>query len=244
MRRIKLTVAYDGTNYAGWQRQPVLPTIQGHIEENLSRIVKHPVTLYGSGRTDSGVHAVGQVAHFVTYAHMPADKFVYALNAGLPRDIRIIESEEVDEQFHARFTSKNKHYRYTIRNAAVADALQGRYQLHLHAPLDVPLMQSAASMVKGEHDFAAFAGSGSKITKTVRTVYRSEISQEGSLIYYDVVGNGFLYRMVRMLIGSLIDIGYNRITTDDFMQCISGKKTISSGQTAPPHGLMLMKVTY
>lgn len=244
MRRIMLSVSYDGTDYAGWQRQENAPSVQQHIEENLETVCKEKITLYGSGRTDAGVHALGQVAHFDTSARMPADKFTFALNAGLPRDIRILESREAPEGFHARYSAKSKRYRYTIRNAPVASALTGRYEWHLHAPLRKELMVEAAGFLVGVHDYSAFTGAGCKITDRVRTLTRSEIMVDGELLHYEVDGSGFLYNMVRIIVGTLVDIGYHRIPAEDIAHMLSSKERSAAGQTAPAQGLMLMQVDY
>lgn len=244
MRRIVLRVSYDGTEYAGWQRQPLLRTVQGEIERNLLRATGEDITLHASGRTDAGVHALGQVAHFDTSARMPAERFVYALNVGLERDIRLLESWEVSPDFHARFTAKRKHYRYTIRNAPIASALTGRFEHHVHRPLDFERMNEAAAHLLGTHDFAAFAASGSHVKTTVRTLYESRFSRAGELIYYDTIGSGYLYNMVRMMVGAFLDVGAHRAPPADLARMLHPPTCPAIRTTAPAHGLTLMRVEY
>lgn len=244
MRRIRLSIEYDGTNYAGWQRQANAATIQQAIEENLLNITGERIVIHGSGRTDAGVHALAQVAHFDTGARMDAGKFANALNAGLPKDIRIWKSEEVPIGFHARFSVKRKQYRYTIDNAEHASALFRNYRLHLHSPLNVEAMRVAAKFVEGTHDFCAFRCAASTIDNTVRTIYRSEITQEGSIVHYDIEGSGFLYNMVRILVGTLIEIGKSKYPPEYMASVIASKKRKSAGATAPAHGLTLIRVEY
>lgn len=244
MRRIRLFIEYDGTNYAGWQRQANALTVQEAIEDNLLAITGEQIVIHGSGRTDARVHALAQVAHFDTSVRMDAVKFANALNSGLPKDIRIWKSEEVSPGFHARFSAKRKHYRYTIDNAEHASALFRNYRLHLHSPLNVEAMRVAAKAVEGTHDFCAFRATASTIKNTVRTIYRSEITQEGSIIHYDVEGNGFLYNMVRIIVGTLIEIGMGKYPIEHMAEVIASQKRNSAGATAPPHGLTLVRVEY
>jgi len=239
-----LTVEYDGTNYAGWQRQDNAMTIQQHIEENLKKVTGEEITLHGSGRTDSGVHAMGQVAHFDTEARMPAEKFAYALNVGLPEDIRIKESKEVDESFHCRFGAKKKHYRYVINNGDHASALFGKYQLHVHKKLDTDAMAKAAKCIVGEHDFSAFKAVECTLENTVRTIYRSEITRDGDVISYDIVGSGFMYNMVRIIVGTLIEIGKGKYPAEYMAQVLASCDRANAGPTAPAKGLTMVEVTY
>lgn len=243
MRRIKLVIEYDGTNYAGWQRQENGVTVQQLIEENIQKVTGERVTLHGSGRTDSGVHALGQVAHFDTGARMPAEKFCYALNTGLPDDIRIIDSCEVSSDFHARFSAKRKHYRYAINNGAHASALYRNFELHVHKTLDVAAMKEAAKVLVGTHDFSAFKAVECKLN-AVRTIYRSEISTDGNRITYDIEGNGFLYNMVRIIVGTLIEVGYRDRPPCSVLEALERGERKLAGPTAPPHGLALVKVFY
>ncbi len=219
-------------------------TVQQRIEENLFKVTGERICVQGSGRTDSGVHALGQVAHFDTNARMPAEKFAYALNTGLPADIRIRKSEEADESFHARFSAKKKHYRYTINNDIHASALCRNTQLHLHGALDFEAMARAAKVLEGSHDFAAFKAVECTLENTVRTLYRSEMSREGQLLYYDVVGSGFLYNMVRIIAGTLIEIGRGKYPAESMADILASKDRKRAGATAPAKGLMLMSVEY
>ena len=244
MRRIVLTVEYDGTHYAGWQRQENAMTVQQRIEENLKKITGEDVTVKGSGRTDSGVHALGQVAHFDTNARMPAEKFAYALNVGLPEDIRVSASREADAGFHARFSAKKKHYRYVIDNADHASARFGRYRLHLHKKLDAEAMAEAAKVLEGEHDFSAFKAVECTLENTVRTLYLSQVTREQNLIYYDVIGSGFLYNMVRIIAGTLIEIGKGKLQAEQMRAILESKDRSNAGPTAPAKGLTLVEVEY
>ncbi|MGI6151716.1 MAG: tRNA pseudouridine(38-40) synthase TruA [Christensenellales bacterium] len=243
MRRIRLTIEYDGTNYAGWQRQDNGVTIQELIENNIQKVTGERVTLHGSGRTDSGVHALAQVAHFDTNARMPAEKFSYALNTGLPQDIRVTDSREVSLDFHSRFSAKKKHYRYIINNAAHASALYRNIELHVHRPLDVSAMAEAAKALVGTHDFSAFKAVECKLN-AVRTIYRSEISTDGDRITYDIVGNGFLYNMVRIIVGTLIEIGKGKLEAKDMRRILESRDRMQAGPTAPAKGLTLVCVDY
>lgn len=243
MRRIKLTVEYDGTNYAGWQRQENGVTVQQLIEENIQKVTGERVSLQGSGRTDSGVHALGQVAHFDTGARMPAEKFAYALNAGLPSDIRVIRSEEAEPGFHARFSAKRKHYRYVINNAEHASAIFRNTELHVHKKLDVPAMTEAARALTGTHDFSAFKAAECALDP-VRTIYLSEITIEDNRVVYDVVGSGFLYNMVRIIAGTLIEIGKGKLAAKDMKAILESADRGKAGPTAPAKGLTLVSVDY
>ncbi len=242
--RIKLIIEYDGTNYCGWQRQPNGVTIQETLEKELFKLTGEAIVLHGSGRTDSGVHAFGQVAHFDTDSRIPPEKFCYALNSGLPRDIRVQASEMVSDDFHARFGAKAKHYRYTMRLAPHAGALNRDFELHVHDKLDVTAMREAAKLIIGEHDFASFAASGSAIVDTTRKIYRSELACLDSHVIYDIIGNGFLYNMVRIIVGTLLHIGKNSLPSGHMQSVIAAKSRQAAADTAPAKGLALMEVFY
>ena len=244
VRRICLKIAYDGTNYGGWQQQANAITVQQCIEENLRAVTGESIKVHASGRTDSGVHARGQIAHFDTNSRIPSEKFALVLNSGLPRDIRILSSQEVSSDFHARFNAKRKHYRYTINTAPVADALLRNFQLHVHAKLDVYAMQQAALFLVGVHDFSAFMATGTTIENTVREIYVSQITFADELLYYDVTGSGFLYNMVRIIVGTLLEIGKGKIAAEAMADIIAKKQRRYAGPTAPPQGLCLMEVEY
>ena len=243
-RRIRLIVSYDGTNYVGWQLQENGVSVQQRLNEAALAITGERIQLHGSGRTDSGVHARAQVAHFDTTARMPADKFAIALNTRLPRDIRVLYSEEAPEGFHARFSAKNKTYRYTVHTGLHADVFSRDTALHIHAPLDLVAMQQAASDALGEHDFHAFMSAGSTLTNTVRTITQSAWTQDGKNLFYEVSANGFLYNMVRILVGTMLEIGTGKRSRDTIARAIQSGIRDDAGGTAPPQGLCLWRVQY
>lgn len=245
MRRICLQIEYDGTDFAGWQRQSNSPSIQEEIEKNLYKITGEIITVHGSGRTDSGVHALAQIAHFDTESRMPAEKFTIALNCGLPGSIRIHKSYEVSEGFHSRFSAKRKYYRYTIENCSIATAVNRLYQYHVHVPLQIEPMQQAAEMFRGTHNFASFTTIKCPLERTIRTIYQSYIEKHDQQITFHIEGSGFLYNMVRIMIGLIIDVGKNRATLDDIRFALENpdkKRYVAA--TAPAHGLTLMEVFY
>lgn len=244
MPRIRMIIQYDGTNYVGWQTQPNGVAVQSVIESELEKILGAHVSLQASGRTDSGVHAMAQVAHFDTAARMPADKFAYALNAGLPRDIRIKYSGLAPESFHSRFDAKHKQYRYTVLNSAHGDAFLRDRALHLHYGLDYEALQNAAAHFEGEHNFLAFKSVGTEIENTVRTIFSSKWRREGELFLYDVEGSGFMYNMVRIMVGTMLEIGMGRRDPDCIGEAMDTGERSCAGATAPAHGLMLMRVRY
>lgn len=244
MRRIHLTVEYDGTNYAGWQRQENAPTVQETLETALKRLTGETRCVHGASRTDAGVHALGQSAHFDTDSRIPADKFSFALNTMLPPDIRVTKSEEADGDFHARFSGKGKRYRYRIHAAPHACALERRTTAHVIYPLDAEKMRAEAQTLIGTHDFAAFAASGSVVKDTVRTIWRADVEQRGSEIELIVEGSGFLYNMVRIIAGTLIGVGSGKLAPGAFERAIQSGSRLDLGVTAPAHGLTLMKVFY
>ena len=233
MRRIHLTIEYDGTRYAGWQRQANALAVQQVVEEKLAKLTRQPVTLHGASRTDAGVHALGQSAHFDTGSAIPGEKFSFALNTLLPPDIRVRASEEVPPSFHARFSSKGKRYRYLFHVSPHAGALNR-----------LTLMAREAESLVGTHDFAAFAASGSVVRDTVRTIHRTEIARDGTEIRLTVEGNGFLYNMVRIIAGTLVGVGSGKLEPGTFARAITSGNRLDLGVTAPPHGLTLMEVFY
>ena len=244
MRRIHLTVEYDGSAYAGWQRQSNAMTVQEKLERAVKRLTGETVCVSGASRTDAGVHALGQSAHFDTESRIPADKFSFALNTMLPPDIRVVASEEVDAEFHARFSGKGKRYRYLIHAAPHAGALNRLTHAHVIYPLDVEKMRAEAKDLIGEHDFAAFAASGSVVKDTVRRIWRADVAQSGSEICLTVEGNGFLYNMVRIIAGTLIGVGSGKLEPGAFRRAIASGDRLDLGITAPAHGLTLMRVFY
>ena len=244
MRRIHLIIEYDGTRYAGWQRQANALAVQQVVEEAVSRLVGATTGVTGASRTDAGVHALGQSAHFDTESRIPADKFSFALNTMLPPDIRIRASEEVPSDFHARFSAKGKRYRYLFYDAPHAGALNRHTHAHSIYRLNEKLMGEEARALVGRHDFAAFAASGSAVRDTVRTLWRADVTRNGDEVMLIVEGNGFLYNMVRIIAGTLLYIGSGKLGPGVFRRAIETGDRLDLGVTAPAHGLTLMEVYY
>ncbi len=243
-RRIRLTVEYDGTAYAGWQRQLNAVSVQQRLEEALSKLTGEAVTVAGASRTDAGVHALGQVAHFDTVSRIPGEKFSFALNTMLPPDIRVSASREAPPDFHARFDARGKLYRYLIHNHAHAPAIGRNTHAHVAYPLDEFLMHEEAQGAVGTHDFAAFAASGSIVKDTVRTVYEARVLRNENELELLVRGSGFLYNMVRILAGTLIGVGGGKLAPGAVSRAIESKNRLDLGVTAPACGLTLMRVYY
>ncbi len=242
--RVRLTVEYDGTNYAGWQRQTNGLSVQEVLERAFEAASGESVRIHGAGRTDAGVHAMAQAAHLDTRCSIPPEKICYALNMHLPPDIRVKNSELADDSFHARFDAKGKHYRYSIVNAAHAPAIYRHTAAFVRGTLNIEAMREAAAYIIGTHDFAAFCASGSEVNDTVRTVHSLEITQEKPFIHIDIKGSGFLYHMVRIIAGTLIEIGQLKRTPASMKDIIDNKDRERSGVTAPARGLMLVNVYY
>jgi tRNA pseudouridine38-40 synthase len=242
--RVKLTVEYDGTNYAGWQWQTNALSVQQMLETAFEAAAGESVRINGAGRTDAGVHAMAQVAHLDTQCSIPPDKISYALNMHLPPDIRVKDSQQVNDHFHARFDAKGKHYRYTIDSSVHAPAIYRHTSAHVRGALDVSAMREAAEYVLGTHDFACFCASGSEVKETVRTVYSLVITESKPFIHMDIKGSGFLYHMVRIIAGTLIEIGQKKRPPVSMRDIIESKDRKRSGVTAPAKGLMLMSVYY
>lgn len=244
MRRIALIIEYDGTNYVGWQIQPNGVSVQESIAEAYRKLVGERPVLHASGRTDSGVHARAQVAHFDTESRIPADKICYALNTRLPGDIRVKASFEVPGDWHARFEVKEKHYVYTIDNSPHACAFTRNTALHVHERLDTERLGEAAEFFLGEHDFNAFRSTGSKASTTVRTIFGSYWEKDGEFLRYHVAGSGFLYNMVRIMVGTMIRIGKGFEEPETVKEALLRAERSFAGDTAPAHGLMLWRVKY
>lgn len=246
MSRIRMIVQYDGTAYVGWQTQPNGLSVQERLKAELHKITGEEIRLHASGRTDSGVHARAQVVHFDTDSRVPPDKFAYALNAGLPPDIRVAYSGPAPADFHARFDVVRKHYRYTVWHAPHGSPFLRNTALHVHHPLDFAAMEEAAALVIGEHDFSAFKAAGIEMKSTVRTVYESKWfkAEEPGLICYQIAGSGFLYNMVRILVGTMLEIGGRRRSTADLARALESGQREDAGPTAPAHGLALWRVEY
>lgn len=244
MRNIKLIIEYDGTNYFGWQKQPNHRTIQETIENSIKKITKEDIDIFGSGRTDRGVHARGQVANFFTNARIPEDKIKDAINSVLPDDIVISHSEEVDEAFHSRYSAKGKEYRYIFFNRRIPSPLLRNYAYHIPQKLHFDLMEKSLADFIGTHDFKSFMASGSSVKDTIRTINNASLNKNHEIIELKINGNGFLYNMVRIIAGTLVDIGIGKISRNDIPQIIASKDRKKAGHTAPPHGLYLEKVLY
>ena len=244
MRNIKLTIEYDGKDFKGWQKQPNKLNIQGEIEKAIENITGEKVELIASGRTDAGVHAMGQVANFKTNSNMPIEKIPIAINSQVKNSIRIQNAEEVDENFHSRVNCKKKTYRYVVDNSKYGSAIYRNISYHMPIKLDVEEMKKAIKYFEGEHDFKAFKSSGTSSKSSVRTIYKADIITEGTNIAIDLTGNGFLYNMVRIIAGTLVDVGLGKIKPDDIPEIIASKDRTKAGKTLPPHGLMLLNVVY
>lgn len=251
MRNVKLTVAYDGTEYHGWQRQTSKPTIQGALTEVLQRITQEKMTVYGAGRTDAGVHALGQVAHFRTQSGLSPAEFQRAMNALLPPAVRIMAAEEVGPDFHARWQAAAKTYRYRLYRGRVVPPTEWRYVLHYPFPLDVPAMREACALYVGQHDFASFAAStGSEeddhARTTVREIFAAALSEEegGEELHFTVRGKSFLRYMVRKMVGTLLDVGRGKLPPADIVRLYELRDRSKSGPTVPPCGLCLLAVEY
>jgi tRNA pseudouridine38-40 synthase len=245
MRTLKLTLAYDGTRFVGWQRQADGESIQGLLEDALARFEGAPVTVHGAGRTDAGVHALGQVASArVGFAHDVAT-LTRALNAQLPEDVRVLRVEDAAPDFHARFSATGKTYEYRLRHAPIADPFTRAYEWHVPERLDIAAMGRAAAALAGCHDFAAFRSVGTDpMNGTVRTLIRSAIVAEGPLVRYEVTGDGFLRHMVRAIVGTLVEVGRGWRNADEMAGLIAGRSRAAAGATAPAHGLFLVRVDY
>lgn len=244
MKRVMLTVAYDGTNYSGWQIQPNAVTIESVLTGCLEDLLGSPVKLTGASRTDAGVHALGNVAVFDTSARMPAEKISYALNTRLPMDIRIQDSREAPGDFHPRFCKSVKTYEYRILNRRFPDPTRRLYALFYYYPLDVEKMRAAAACLAGEHDFKSFCTHKEEVENTVRTIYSAEVEKEGDMITIRLCGNGFLYNMVRIIAGTLLRVGSGYYGPEEIPAILNARDRRMAGETAPPQGLTLMRIAY
>lgn len=244
VRRIMLTVAYDGTNYCGFQVQPNGITVQEVLNRALTDLLGCETRTIGASRTDAGVHARGNVVVFDTTARMGGDKFAFALNTYLPDDIKIQGSREVPPEFHPRYTETVKTYEYKILNRVFPDPTRRLDSLHWYGPLDLDAMQRAASHLVGEHDFRSFAASGYSSDSTVRTIFDASLKKEEDLIRFRITGNGFLYNMVRIIAGTLIEVGKGDREADSIPDILAAQDRACAGATAPAHGLTLMKIRY
>lgn len=250
MKRVLLTTAYDGTAYHGFQIQKNDSTIAGELIRAVRDLTGEEVSLIGGSRTDAGVHALCNVTAFDTESPIPAEKFAGALNVRLPEDIRILGSFEVPADFHPLAVPSRKTYEYRILNAPCPDPTRRFYTLHMHCVLDEAKMNTAASYLTGEHDFASFCSAGSRAESTVRTIFEAGVKKEalpdqaGSLITIRVTGNGFLYNMVRIIAGTLIEVGRGAIAPEEVSRILDAKDRTKAGPTAPPQGLFLVKYAF
>ena len=244
MKRVMLTVAYDGTNYHGWQLQPNVMTIESVLNETLSAFFKEDISVIGASRTDTGVHALGNIAVFDTQARMPAEKISYALNQRLPEDIRIQSSKEVPKDFHPRRQNSRKTYEYKIFNSAFPMPVYRLYTHFTYVPLDITLMQQAADYLKGEHDFKSFCSVNTAAETTVRTIYDISVDKTGNLITIRVTGSGFLYNMVRIIAGTLMEAGRGNLDPDSIPSILKSCDRTKAGPTAPACGLTLVKYEF
>ena len=245
MKRIKLTVAYDGTNYHGWQVQPNAVTIEGKLNEAISELTKETIQVIGASRTDAGVHALGNVAVFDTESRIPSEKFSYALNQRLPDDIVIQQSQEVDKDFHPRYCTCEKTYEYVILNRKFPLPEYRNTAFFYYGDLDIKAMQEATKAFLGEHDFAGFCSAGAQVKTTVRTIYDLTVEKkDNDMICIRVRGNGFLYNMVRIIAGTLLEVGKGNIEAKSLENRIAAADRSQAGPTAPARGLKLIRIQY
>ena len=241
---IRLDLQFDGSNYYGWQIQPDKPTVQGILKDAIYKVTGEDVTPNGCGRTDAGVHASGYVADFKTNSKIPCDRLPFALNTHLPEDIVCTNAQYADENFSSSYSAKGKTYRYTIDNSTFGDVFMNRFSWHYKYGLDIAKMREAAKHFLGTHDFIGFARSGFTVKTTVRTIYAVKIDKKGNIITIDVTGNGFLYNMVRIIAGTLVFAGADKLNPDEIPHIIDSKKRSMAGITAPAKGLCLKEVFY
>ncbi len=244
MAVVALWIEYDGGAYVGWQRQKNGMSIQQRVEEALADICAEPVVIYSSGRTDAGVHARGMVAHFKTVQLLPLEAYIHGVNQRLPRDIAVCDARLAKEQFHARFSAQRKWYRYSLYLSPVRSPIHKGSSWHFRKHIDVPLMRKAAEYFVGVHDFAAFRGSGCNAKTTIRRIDSIELIQEGNLLHFDVWGSGFLRHMVRMMIGTIVQIGAGKRILSDIPRLLEKGMVDETRLKAPAHGLCLHKVEY
>lgn len=244
MKRIKLEIAYDGTAYHGWQIQPGEQTIEGVINQALSKLLQEDINVIGASRTDSGVHAKGNVAVFDTDTRIPAEKICYAINQHLPWDIRVQSSVEVSEEFHPRRVNSRKIYEYNILNRNISLPTERLYSYFLYYDLNVDAMKQAAGFLIGEHDFKSFCSVKTDALNTIRRIYHLDVEKDGYMIRIRVTGNGFLYNMVRIIVGTLIEVGRGVIMPEEIAKMLKGLDRSLAGPTAPAHGLTLVGIEY
>lgn len=243
-KRILLIVAYDGTAYHGWQLQPGADTIEGQLNKHLSDLLGEKIQVIGASRTDAGVHALCNMAVFDTCSRIPGEKFSFALNQRLPEDIKIQKSLEVESNFHPRKIATRKTYEYRIYNATFPNPVKRLYSYFTYVPMDVERMQKAAAYLVGEHDFAGLSTYKPEILSTVRTIYAASVEKSGDEICIRVTGNGFLYNMVRIIAGTLMEIGRGKFEPEMISEILESKDRNMAGPTAPPEGLTLVRYDF
>lgn len=245
MRNIRLLLQYEGSRYQGWQRQQSTDnTIQGKMEALLGRMCGETITLSGSGRTDAGVHALGQVANFHTESPMPVEEMLVYINRYLPEDIAVVEIGEVPLRFHSRLNAKGKHYEYRVINSAIPDVFRRRYALEVPECLDVDAMRRAAGFLLGEHDFKSFTSAKKGKKSTVRRIDEIAIVKEGSVITFSFRGNGFLHHMIRILMGTLLEVGMGKRTPESMEEILAARDREQAGPLVPAKGLVLVEVYF
>lgn len=243
-KRVRLTVAYDGTNYHGWQLQENGNTIEAELNRALTGLLGEEIQVIGASRTDAGVHALGNIAVFDTENRMPAEKISYALNQRLPEDIRIQKSEEVLPDWHPRHVSSKKTYEYRIYRGEFPMPINRLYAYFVYRPLDVEKMRQAAAYLVGEHDFKSFCQTGAQVESTVRRIYGIEIEEQGADLVIRVCGGGFLYNMVRIIAGTLLEVGMGKREPESMQDVLKVCNRTAAGPTAPAHGLLLVKYEF
>ncbi len=243
-KRVFMKIAYDGTNYCGWQLQINGITVEEVINREISNLLGEEIAVIGASRTDSGVHALGNVAVFDTETKIPAEKICFALNQRLPQDIRIVESKEVAGDFHPRFCNSTKTYQYKILNRKIPIPTERLYSHFVYMNLDIDKMREAAKYIVGEHDFKSFCSTRTQVENTVRTVYSLDIEKREDMIYITISGNGFLYNMVRIIVGTLMKVGLSVYPPEHVKDIIAARDRNVAGPKAPANGLMLLGITY
>jgi tRNA pseudouridine38-40 synthase len=244
MRNIKLTLSYDGTEFHGWQRQPGLRTVQQTLEDAIARLTGQDTSTTASGRTDAGVHALGQVVHFLTASAITSETFVRGLNALLPPDLRVLGAEEKPQAFHATLDAVSKRYRYAIDNQPVASPFKLRYSWHVRRPLDEGRMHQAAQFLRGRHDFHSFETDWPNRMSSVRTIHELSVERTSGLVTIDVEADGFLYNMVRAIAGTLVWVGLGKRPAEWVAEVLAAESRVAAGPTAPARGLFLVHVRY
>jgi len=243
-RHILIVVQYDGTDYAGFQRQPEVPTIQGELEKALTDLFGEPTHIKAASRTDAGVHALGQVATFFTTSPLPVERLPRVLNDALPPPIAVVQAREVAEDFHPRFNAVGKRYTYRLFCRSVRSPFVCRYAWHVPHRLDLQAMREAGRALVGEHDFAAFCAAGSSVRSTVRTLRRLDLEGAGDVVELHFEADGFLYMMVRIIVGTLVEVGLGRLEAQAVAEVLASRDRAKAGPTAPPQGLCLVRVEY